>query len=747
MPSESALNALNSLYTNSSLAVAFVVRDDNVQWRIEWQNPAAESLWGHYDLNADLEFKLQLLAAVQRNNPTSFLHQLRDSVEPHQFTLAHYNEGLLIHFVMAVSHSNDAEIDSEHVYRAVVEAAGLGMLDWDIEADVMRYNDKLYQLCDVSPAELGHTKAGFMARIHPQDLIRFEDALFAHIEAHWPFNVAFRFKTSSENYVWMQATGQASWDVTSQKARRLVGSLRDISDTKRIEQTVRQREALIEQIIDALPISIYVKDAQGCFRFFSKQTEKQTGVMRNKAIGRTDFEVFSIEQARQHVAIDQEAKSLGQLIITEEELSTPNGTRWLMSGRGPIPMLRPDQPPEVWILGFSLDITERREMEEVLRVARREAEAAAKAKSEFLSVMSHEIRTPLNSVIGTSALLLDSPLNNEQLQHAEMIKRSGEHLLHLINDILDFNKLDAGQVELESHAFNLKEQLDTVGAIMKMNAELKQIGLRFDLAPNLVHYVWGDESRLRQILLNLIGNAVKFTEKGEVVVRVYPTINRVGYTRFEVVDTGIGIAEDKLNKLFTEFSQVDASTTRKYGGTGLGLSISKKLVEVMQGQIGVDSKFGEGSCFWFEIPTLAATAQDIQNANLNENFDSQRPLSILVAEDNPPNQLLIRAILTKLNHQVTIAVNGQKVLDFLTDTTQHYDLVLMDMQMPEMDGLEATRRIRQLSGDLANIPIVALTANALVGDRERVLEAGMNDYLSKPIDIHALKRALWQWSQ
>jgi CheY-like chemotaxis protein len=256
-----------------------------------------------------------------------------------------------------------------------------------------------------------------------------------------------------------------------------------------------------------------------------------------------------------------------------------------------------------------------------------------------------------------------------------------------------------------------------------------------------------NEGLVEQALVNLLDNAIKYgPEGGSVRIEASPDLAKE-FINLDIRDEGPGIPAKDLPRLFERFYRVDRARSRELGGTGLGLSISKKLVEVMQGQIGVNSNFGEGSCFWFEIPTLAATAQDIQNANLNENFESQRPLSILVAEDNPPNQLLIRAILTKLNHQVTIAVNGQKVLDFLTDSTQHYDLVLMDMQMPEMDGLEATRRIRQLSGDLANIPIVALTANALVGDRERVLEAGMNDYLSKPIDIHALKRALWQWSQ
>ncbi|MGE4501344.1 MAG: ATP-binding protein [Thiomicrospira sp.] len=749
MSNLASIQPLIALYQGSTLAVAYVEADAQAAWQVLWQNSAAVSQWGGYDINADMELKLHLLSALKRTAPSSFSHQLPRCVDSHQFTLFHFQQGLVVQFSAAEPHALPLTINPSEVnlYRGVLDAAGLGVFDWDVQADRLRYNERLYQLCDVSPLELGQCKAEFIARIHPQDQARFEDALFAHIEAHWPFNVSFRFQTASQSYIWLQATGQAYWDESRQQALRLIGSLRDISDAKRNEQTVRQREALIEQILDALPISIYVKDAQGCFRFFSQQTEKLTGVLRSKAIGRTDFEVYPIDFAREQVAMDQQAKQQGQLIVSEEEVDLPTGKRWLMCGRGPIEVLRPEQKSEVWILGFSLDITERREMEEVLKIAREQAEAAAKAKSEFLSVMSHEIRTPLNSVIGTSALLLDSAMQTEQRQQIEMIKRAGEHLLHLINDILDFNKLDAGQVQLENQAFSLYEQLETAMSMVKTHADVKQVALRCERAPNLVNFIRGDESRLRQILLNLLGNSVKFTEQGSVCLSVMTSPTHANMTRFEIRDTGIGIAPDKLGSLFSEFTQADASTTRKYGGTGLGLSISKKLVEAMGGEIGVSSELGVGSCFWFEVPTPPADEQEVQRANLQENYDDQQSLNVLVAEDNPSNQLLIRAILTKLNHRVTIAANGYKVIECLQACDEPFDVILMDMQMPEMDGLEATAYIRRLPDPrLATLPIIALTANALSGDKDRVIAAGMNDYLSKPIDIHALKQALWRWS-
>ncbi|WP_051678497.1 ATP-binding protein [Thiomicrospira pelophila] len=742
-----ANSALNELYANSPLAVALAVCNDESHWRISWQNQTAHSLWGHYDLNLDLELKLQLLSAMQRNGVSTFQHALKGWVEACHFTLVHYKNGILIQFMMSGAHTEsfNPECAEDQIYRTVSDAAGLGLLDWDLKQDLIRYSDRFYQMCDISPVELGQTKVKFMARVHPQDRVRVEDALFAHLEARWPFNVTFRFKTSSQSFVWMQMTGQASWQTETNQAYRLMGSVRDVSDAKRLEQTVRQREALIEQVLDALPISIYVKDAQGCFRFYSKQTEQITGVERNRAIGRTDFEVFPIDLARKFVDDDRQAKQGGKLIVSEEQLTLMGQTRWLLTGRGPIHIQRPDQAPEIWILGFALDITDRREMEQVLEQARQEAESAANAKSEFLSVMSHEIRTPLNAVIGMSGLLLDQELDSEQKSQAEMIQRSGQHLLHLVNDILDFNKLEAGRVELEHQAFDLNQLIDTVIEMVKPSAEAKDVELLVDKQPDLMTHIKGDPARLRQVLLNLLGNAIKFTEKGSVTLKVIAVDHRI---RFEVKDTGIGIAEDKLQRLFDAFTQADASTSRKYGGTGLGLSISKKLAQAMHGDIGARSRLGVGSCFWFEVPCERANPDELESEIGQSDYLKQHSLSILVAEDNPSNQLLIQAILTKLNHRTVLAENGLEVLAQLNKPGSKFDLILMDMQMPEMDGLEATQKIRNHENqNVACIPIIALTANAMFGDREKVISAGMNDYLSKPIDVEALQRVLWRWSR
>jgi PAS domain S-box-containing protein len=744
---------LELLFGFLPLAHAVVKRDEDAQWRLFWHNATAKAIWGNYPVNDDLALKLELMDAMTRASASTFLHNLTDALDTYRFTASPEQNALLLSFLPETQRKPEPNLVDDalntSIYQWVVEGASFGVFDWNVGQDFIHYSQRAYTIFDLAPAQLGSTKAGLMAQIHEADRERVVDALDAHFEERWPFNVEFRVRNQHGSYNWLQVNAQTLWDSQSRRPIRVAGTLIDISARKQAQQQVQQKEALIEQIIDALPISIYVKDGQGCFRFFSKQTERDTGVMRAQAIGRTDYEIFPLELAHQQLHGDQVAKEENRLIISEESLLINGQPRWLMMGKGPIKVERPERSPETWILGFSLDITERKAMEEMLKTARYEAESAAKAKADFLSVMSHEIRTPLNSVIGTSGLLLDSDLSDEQAQYVEMIKRSGEHLLYLINDILDFNKLDAGKVELEQRVFELKQPIKTVMDMCATQAKLKQLSLTYQIDDALPKLCKGDEARLRQILLNLVGNAIKFTQNGHVNVRLRALsepISAVQVIRFEIEDTGVGIAAESLSKLFSEFTQVDASTTRQHGGTGLGLSISKRLVEAMNGQIGIDSQLGQGSLFWFEIPFALPSAHEALAEHSEQELADAQPMSILVAEDNPSNQLLIKAILSKLGHTITLAENGLKAIECMEAHGETFDLILMDMQMPEMDGISATQAIRLLAGKGAQIPIVALTANAMDGDRARVLQAGMNDYLSKPIDIQALKRALAVWS-
>ncbi len=401
------------------------------------------------------------------------------------------------------------------------------------------------------------------------------------------------------------------------------------------------------------------------------------------------------------------------------------------------------------------DISERKRSEMALEAATRKAQflavqahQASRAKSEFLATMSHEIRTPMNGVIGMTELLMDSDINDEQRNYLEILRGSGEAMMGVINDILDFSKIEAGKLELEETRFDLRSLLREFSGLMKVSAEKKDLVWDFQLPPETPFQLKGDPGRLRQILTNLVNNAVKFTSEGSVQLKV--EIKEKSETdtvlKFSVSDTGIGIPANRLSRLFKAFSQVDSSTSRKYGGTGLGLVISRDLVKMMGGELKVTSKENQGTTFYFSL-TMAKVKVDIADLvsdKAQKASDADQPLNlkILVAEDNLTNQVVVSRMLMKMGCEVDLVCNGQEALRALEKST--YDLVLMDCMMPEIDGYWTSRIIRDASSDVLdhNVPIVALTANALEGDQQKCLNSGMNAYLSKPVRKKALRTAI-----
>jgi len=390
------------------------------------------------------------------------------------------------------------------------------------------------------------------------------------------------------------------------------------------------------------------------------------------------------------------------------------------------------------------------EQQDKLKQAKEDAEEASRTKSDFLANMSHEIRTPMNGIIGTVSLMKDTTLSGKQREYLNIIQHSSESLLQLINDILDFSKIEAGKLDFEILPFDLRALMEEVQSVMLVHVK-NDVDFQIEWMPDTPCYVNGDPGRIRQVLLNLVSNAIKFTQNGYIKLSIEAADEKDGKQVFcvSVKDTGIGIPEDKLDRIFGKFSQAEESTTRNFGGTGLGLAICSKLVKKMDGDIGVESTYGEGSTLWFTMHLALTTLEETEKSVRSNKKDIKNlkfdQAHILLVEDNPTNQIIATEILEQYGCRITPAGNGIEAVE--RESKQKFDIIFMDCRMPEMDGYEATRaiRARENQKQLSATPIIALTANAMKGDHNKCLSVGMNDYVSKPVKKEALATALLEW--
>ncbi|MDR2301276.1 MAG: PAS domain-containing protein [Deltaproteobacteria bacterium] len=660
--------------------------------------------------------------------------------------------------------ANDLSLERERL-STVIEAADLGTWDWNIQTGQVIYNRRWAEIIGYDLSEIGDTVETWERALLPDDLARANKAVEDHCNALTSRYVSdFRMRHRNGSIIWAQDRGRVVEHDKDGRALRLMGVMLDVTKLKHTEQTLEEKNDQLELIFKAARIGAWDWDvAKGVINFndvyldmLGYKPEEISGTIEE-----WESFVHPDELESTNAALDRALLGHDDMYAKEIRMRHKDGHYVWTYDFGRV-VTRDENGVALRMIGGHFDFDDKKKMEfefnvmqqqeRELKLARDLAEESTRAKSEFLANMSHEIRTPMNAIIGLTHLVLETDLSSQQHDYISRTQVASENLLRIINDILDFSKIEAGKLEMEETEFNLSDILNSMVDILGVRAKEKGLEFVLNLDKNAPLTLLGDPVRLGQILNNLVSNALKFTSEGRVTVSVSEDEKTDLDTKlhFEVADTGIGMTAEQKNCLFTPFTQADTSTTRKYGGTGLGLTISKRLAEMMGGQIWCHSEPGRGSTFGFTAkfklnkdgslkPRVIKKREKITNKELLRPIEGSK---ILLAEDNEVNQLVASRILNNAGFVVDIAKNGLEAVEMVQKTK--YDLVLMDIQMPEMDGLTASKTIRALKG-FAELPIVAMTAHAMSGDRELSLSAGMNDHVSKPIDISELFDALVKW--
>jgi PAS domain S-box-containing protein len=641
---------------------------------------------------------------------------------------------------------------AEEKYRSLV--LNIPDVAWTVDAagQIAFISPSIEKISGYSDTEIERQGAHFfLETVHPDDVTRVRTAQEALFRRGEEYDVEYRIRHKHGEWIWMRDRSVATYE--KKGMRYADGLLSDITERKRAEEARERLAAVVDSSDDA----ILSKTLEGVITAWNPGAEKLFGYSAAEAVGKPIQMLLPEDRAH------EESEILAR-IARGEHVQHFETIRLRKDGKAiaisaTISPIKDSRGAIVGASKIARDISERKRAEEEMRKAKEVAEDANRAKSQFLANMSHEIRTPMNGVIGVAGLLLDTRLTPEQRRYAEIVRSSGEALLKVINDILDFSRIEARKLVLETTEFDLQSVLQDAAAVLEIRASEKGLALSCELEAETPRRLRGDPGRLRQVLVNLLANAVKFTERGQVAVKVRREAEDGGAAtlRFTVSDTGIGFQQDRAATLFEPFVQADGSSTRRYGGTGLGLAISRQLVEMMGGKIGARGEEGKGATFWFtavfEKQTQSGGLVGAKNSAaaasarlaLQGAVQMKPEARILLAEDNLTNQEVAAAMLKKLGYSADLVADGAQALRALRETDYH--AVLMDCEMPEMDGYEATRRIRAGGDGIRNpdIPIVAITADAMTGDREKCLRSGMSDYLAKPIELHQLAEVLEKW--
>ncbi|NOQ80323.1 MAG: PAS domain S-box protein, partial [Gammaproteobacteria bacterium] len=625
----------------------------------------------------------------------------------------------------------------------------------DVKGNIIHVNERFCEISGYSAEELiGQNHRVVKSDEHSK---AFFIELWQTIASGEIWQGEIKNKAKDGHFYWVNATIVPLLN-SQNKPFRYIAIRTDITRRKKMEEEINKSHRFLQSMTDAMGEGVYTLDQYGICTSVNPEFEHLTGWKKEDIVGQNLHELIHFQTidgvfVPVHECPTHKSIKNGIKYVSEDEYFTHiNGTLFPVSIIS-VPLYENNEV--VGSVSIFQDISLRKTTEKALLEAKSQAEQASKDKSNFLANMSHEIRTPMNAIIGMSYLALETNLNHEQRNYIEKVHYSAESLLNIINDILDFSKIEAGKLEIETIEFEFQEVINNIRNILSDKSKNHNIELSFDIDKNIPAVLIGDALRLNQILINLANNALKFTENGNVVISAklanLPE-NNIIMIHFSVQDDGIGISPEQQSKLFKSFSQADTSTTRKFGGTGLGLTISHQLTELMGGKIWFESQLGVGSTFHFTAQFEQVENIEQSQKRLEDNkttkplyMDSAKIIAganILLVEDNAFNQELAMKLLNKNQIKVTLANNGQEALELLE--SNDFDGVLMDIQMPVMDGYEASRKIR-MDDRFSDLPIIAMTANSMVGDAEKAVKAGMNDYISKPINVNKMFATMARW--
>ncbi len=672
--------------------------------------------------------------------------------------------GILVYYTRQLRNREQALQKLTQSLNRAQSIAHLGNWEWDIKKGSLWWSDEIFRIFGLEPQAFQPTYDAFLQRVHSDDREMLQEAVNLALTQNVPYYCMHRIVLLDETVRYVLEEGFVEYD-EDQNPLKMMGTVHDITERKKSEILLAEKEGSLQTLLDSVAEGIYGVDVSGYCTFVNRSFLR---ILRfeneDEVLGKHIHELIHHSHQDGSLYPSHECK-MYKANQTHQPSHVDDEVFWCKDGTSvPVeywsyPVL--EEGKFVGAVATFLDVTERIAGQKQLILAKEAAEASARAKSEFLAAMSHEIRTPMNGVLGMLGLLEHSNLDTTQHHQVHVAQKSATSLLGLINDILDFSKIEAGKMDMEMLEFNLQDELEEFVEVTAFKAQAK--GLELILNTDKIEHqnIITDPGRLRQIVTNLVDNAIKFTHQGQIIIDVSLSVRneKQGQLHIDITDNGIGISPEKIKTLFEAFTQADGSTTRKYGGTGLGLSIVKRLCELMNGSIHAASVPNAGSTFSIDmevglgdgilIQSRKRLAGNTAGYQESKDIDLVWPLEtrILLVEDNPTNQIVAQGMLEAIGLSADIAQNGLEAITSLQTATLPYSIILMDCQMPEMDGYDATRAIRtgKAGEDNKTIPIVAMTANAMRGDREKCFAAGMDDYIAKPISLDILKSTLMKW--